>query len=159
MIFAGAGRAASPLYSYDLAVADYRLGMSFDEVADVRSYQSIVSGEPGHFVVHVGTLQVSDIPLRLKVCFKNERVYKVIAHLPPDQFDALALQSRDVFGDPRAFTTHYLSKDLVEVEGTVFQWDFPNAFLSLAKNSYNTEFATLGLVTLENNSPSVGLPN
>jgi len=139
------------LARYDLSFCGYRVGMSYDEAAEIRPIQrvdleaSFKSDRP-ILIGYVDNLLIEEIDLRFKLHFNQERLFKVIARLPPTQFEELQRIFVAAYGMPEDRSRNFEAYDGSTRSTTAYRWDFPGAQIFLLQASTNTEFATAGLM-------------
>ncbi len=138
------------LVGFDLSLAGYRLGMSFDDVAKVRPFhyeQSAInnSGNAATFYALADHVHVDGVAMTLQVSFRNEKVHKIVARVSPGSFNDVlgSLQQTLGAGEDQSRVLRYYDDE--ELRQTIYLWDFPNAEMHLIYNSSNVEFATISL--------------
>ena len=138
------------LVSLDSSLAGYQLGMSHEDVAEVRpfSYEKSAIKSPGHtptFYALAEGAYVDGATMSLQVSFRNEKVHKIVARVSADFFENVLRSIQKTMGtgeDKSRVFRNYKDED---IQQTIYQWDFPSAEMSLIKVSSNTEFATISL--------------
>lgn len=156
VLFMTAGYAsAAPegLLDYNLSLAGYSLGMSYDEAAMIRPLQYLQNTDPQqefadeiYFDAFAEHVFIDDIELNLWVRFKDKQIYKIIARFPPERLQEMRQRLYNTLGDGVNKTKVIISPDGNKVRQAVYYWDFPSAKLHLVRVSSNTEYATVGLV-------------
>jgi len=139
------------LLDFELSLAGYRLGMTFDEFAGTGrpfSYQQSVVRDPVamHFYAALENVLVDDLPMDLFVCFKNDEVHKIIARIAPDDLPAVRAKFQDTLGTGTDETRVVTGADGADILQSILRWDFPKAELLLVGISSNEQFATLSLL-------------
>ncbi len=81
----------SALVSLDVTLAGYRLGMSHQEVTEVRPFnyeQSFKNNieNTSTFYASADRVYIDGVVMKLQVSFENENVYKIVARVSPDSF-------------------------------------------------------------------------
>jgi hypothetical protein len=140
------------LVSLDLSLAGYQLGMSYENVAEVRpfSYEQSFIKSPGHtptFYALAEGAYVDGATMNIQVSFRNEKVHKIVARVSADFFENVLRSIQKTMGtgeDKSRVFRNYKDED---IQQTIFQWAFPKAEMSLIEVSSNTEFATISLAS------------
>ena len=140
------------LIHFDLSLAGYSLGMTYNDAAAIRPLFLMQSSEPAlpdmhedYFDVVVENVYVDGIEMNLWMRFKNERLYKIIARFNPEMTDSLAGTFNRALGQGEDKSKSYQDRDGSIIQQTVYFWDYPTAKLYLVKNTDNMDYATVGL--------------
>lgn len=136
---------------YDLSLAGYRLGMSFDEAAEVRPFQYTQQGRESTLdtpVVEafIDQVYIDGIETRLRLYFRDGTASKIIVRFSPDEMDEMMQRFLNALGACENRSRVLTNRSGAEVHQTVCQWMFPNAKLYLIKISSNAEYATISLI-------------
>lgn len=149
--FAGpAGATPEEVVSYNLSLAGYRIGMSYDEAVSIRPLfytqnQATDSDVLETFNVSTDLVYIDDIELDVRITFKNDAIYKVIARFPPSELEDVAQLFQRVLG--RAEDRSKILKNFhgKEMRQKVYSWNFPNATMFLIATSSEMRYATIAL--------------
>jgi len=139
------------LVDLNLFLAGYQLGMSYDDVAEVRPfhYQSSVinnSGKDSTFYALADHVYVDGVVMRLQVSFKNEKVHKIVARVSPDLFENVLRSIQQTMGTAEDKSRAFRNYNNEEIHQSIYRWGFPSAEMHLVAVSSNTDYATIGLV-------------
>ena len=140
------------LVSLDLSLAGYQLGMSHEEVADVRpfSYEQSVTkstGDTPTVYALVDHAYVDGATMSLQVSFRNEKAHKIVSRISPDFFENVLRNIQDTMGTGEDKSRVFRNYNGEDIHQTIYHWDFPNAEMYLIEVSSNTEFATISLAS------------
>lgn len=157
---------ASPdeiVYS-ELSLAGYSIGMSYDEAVSVRPLfyaqnPKTTATDSSLFDAFTDSVYLDDVALDIRISFKNERVYKVVARFSRSALESLSNRFQDALGEAEDKSKTLETYDGKVVRQTAFFWEFPNAKMYLVSASYASDYATLALIakdrvsgTSENNT-------
>jgi hypothetical protein len=136
---------------YDLSLAGYRLGMSFDEAAEVRPFQYTQESRESTLDATVvdafiDQVYLDGIETRLRLYFREGRASKIVVRFPPDEIDKMMHYFINALGACENRSRVLTNRSGAEIHQTVCQWIYPNAKLYLIKISSNAEFATISLI-------------
>jgi hypothetical protein len=151
LLFAApAGATPEEVVSYDLSLAGYRIGMSYDEAVSIRPlfYTQNTATDSDvleTFNASTDPVYVDDIELDVRITFKNDAIYKVIARFSPSELEDVAQRFQRVLG--RAEDRSKILKNFhgKEMRQKVYSWDFPNANMFLIATSSEMRYATIAL--------------
>lgn len=140
------------LVSLDLSLAGYQLGMTYEEVAEVRpfSYEQSDIKSPENiptFYASVERVYIDGAIMSLKANFKNEKVHKIVARVSPDFFENALQNIQNTIGTGEDRSRDFRNYNDEVFHQTIYHWDFPNAEIYMVKISSNTEYATIGLMS------------
>jgi len=140
------------LVSLDLSLAGYQLGMSHEEVADVRpfSYEQSVTKSTGNTPTVYALVErayVDGATMSLQVSFRNEKAHKIVARISPDFFENVLRNIHNTMGTGEDKSRVFRNYTDEGIHQTIYLWDFPNAEMYLIEVSSNTEFATISLAS------------
>lgn len=154
LIFVGEPCAASKdLMFFDLSLAGYRLGMTYDEATLVRPFD-IVAGTSApraggvHYTASVDHLFVDDVQMNMEVLFVGGTIVKIIGKFTPSAFEGVVQRLHLALGSSENKSRVIKDKKDTERHQVIFRWDFPNAqvhLISLSSTS-DAEFAAVSLV-------------
>lgn len=138
------------LVSHDLSLAGYRLGMSYEEVAEVRHFSYQPSGIKSTgtlptFYALVERTYIDGATMSLRVSFKNDKAHKIVARVSPDFFGNVLRSIQNTIGAGEDRSRVFKKYDGEDLRQTIYHWDFPDAEIYLIEVSSNTEFATISL--------------
>ena len=142
---------------FDLSLAGYRLGMTFDEAAEVRPFQYIQDNQENSddipaIEAFIDQVYIDEIETNLWLSFRTGEIANIFVRFSPDALEDVSRRFKKTLGKgenrSRAFTNHAGA----EIQQTICQWNFPHAKLHLIEISSNTEFATISLVKKRENS-------
>jgi hypothetical protein len=140
------------LIHFDLSLAGYSLGMTYDDALLERPLMFIQDTGPDHlevegnyFDAYAEQVYVEGIEMKLWVRFKNERLFKIIARFDPERSDDLAHIFNLTLGPNEDKSRSYRDREKNEIYQTVYFWNYPTAKLYLIRNSDNKKYATVGL--------------
>ncbi len=150
-LFTGIAQAEpEDLIHYDLSLAGYRLGMTFDDAAAVRPFQLLQDKEDSAntliiiaFIEHV---YIDTIETNLWVQFRDGKAAKIIVQFAPDGIEEMLQHLQAALGPGRNKSRIVTNSNGAEIKQTICQWIFPYAKLHLVGISSNTEYATISLV-------------
>ncbi|MBE0500757.1 MAG: hypothetical protein IBX47_04875 [Desulfuromonadales bacterium] len=146
----GANAASENMVDFNLSLAGYHIGMTYDEAAAVRPFHYLQnSTSPGSsaFKAFVEDLTLNDIEMNLRIDFDAGEITRIVARFPPDKMPEMLqfMQSAQGIGENRS---KELSRyDDEEIHQTIYLWDYPQAKMHLISISSVTEFATASLIT------------
>ncbi len=149
----GASHASlTSLVSFELSLAGYQLGMSFDDVAKIRPFryeQSSIEGtdNTATFYALIDHVYVDGAALCLQVSFKDEKVHKIVARMSPDFFENVKRNIEQALGVAEDKSRVFGNYNNEEIYQTIYLWDFPNAKIHLINVSSNHEFVTISLTS------------
>jgi hypothetical protein len=138
--------------NYDLSLAGYQLGMTFDEAAEVRPFQYLQEGQgdPMSSLVadaFVDQVYIDDIETNLWLRFKDGKIHKIIVRFSPELIADMAGRFMDTLGRAEDRSRTLTNLHGVESRQTVYRWAFPNSRIHLVGVSSNSNYATIGLVS------------
>ncbi len=117
LVCPGIGQASPTSFvGLDLSLAGYKLGMSVDDVAKVRPFQYELAvtnntGQTSAFYALADYVYVDGVVMSLRVSFKNEKAYKVVARVSPDWFENVLWSIQQAMGPgenkSRSFRNYY----------------------------------------------------
>ena len=145
---------------FDLSLAGYRLGMTFDEAAEVRPFQYIRDNQENSDDVpvmdaYIDQVYIDDIETNLWLSFRSGEISKIIVRFSPDALEDMSRRFKQALGKGENRSKMFTDRNGAEIQQTICQWDFPHAKLHLVKISSNTEYATISLVKkIENRKAS-----
>ncbi len=144
---------ADKIVSFNLTLAGYSIGMSFDDASAIRPMQytqntstRFQTAEAKSFNALIDHVYVDDIEMNLLLWFKNDRLAKIIARFSPDRTKEVATLFHQALGAGEDKTRTLLDAQGQEIRQTVYLWDYPAARVHLVKNSDNKAYATAALV-------------
>lgn len=144
---------ADKIVSFNLTLAGYSIGMSFDDASAIRpmQYSQDVSARfdtsaAKYFNALIDHVYVDDIEMNLLLWFKNDRLSKVIARFSPERTEEVAQLFHQALGAGEDKTRTLLDARGQEIRQTIYLWDYPTARIHLVKTSVNDNYATVALV-------------
>jgi hypothetical protein len=152
LVCPGIGQASpTSLVGLDLSLVGYQLGMSYDDVAKVRPfhYESAVTNNTGQtstFYALADHVYVDGVAMSLRVSFKNEKAYKIVARVSPHWFENVLWSIQQTMGPGENKSRAFRNYNDKEIYQSIYRWGFPSAEMHLVGVSSNTEFATISLV-------------
>lgn len=140
------------LVRFELALAGYQLGTSFDDFTKIRPFHyqqsSLQSTDnTSTFYALIDQVYIDGAISILQVSFKHEKVHKIVARMAPDCFENVKRGIEQTMGaaeDKSKFFRNYKNQ---EISQEIYLWDFPNAEIHLINVSSNPEFLTLSLTS------------
>jgi len=152
LLFAGNTYAVEDdLVFFDLSLAGYSIGMTYDEATAVRPFhyvgdiQSPRMGEP-YYTATVDHIYVDEVEMALSLDFTDEKVQKIICKFHPSAVEEMVRRFHIVLGPGENKSKVITNKRGSESRQAVYRWDFPNAKMILFGSSTNSKFALVSLV-------------
>jgi len=132
---------------YDLSLAGYRLGMSFDDANALRPILETGYMKDGSFLKsHIRQVYIDDIPVDLDLKFKDENLFMVVARVGVESIDDVRRRLTDSLGEGEDHSKVITNFEGVQVHQKVSKWTFPHAQMLFVWTSSNKGFATLSLL-------------
>ena len=151
-LFAGNAYAAEEeIVFFDLSLAGYSIGMTYDEATAVRPFhyvgdiQSPRTGEP-YYKATVDHIYVDEVEMALSLTFIDEKVQKIICKFHPSAVEEMVRRFYIALGPGENKSKVITNKRGIEIRQAVYRWDFPDAKMYLFGSSTNSKFALVGLV-------------
>ena len=144
---------------FDLSLAGYRIGMTYDEAAAVRPFHYVGDlrtprmGEP-YYTAGIDHIYVDEVEMNLSVDFFDDKVQKIIGKFHPSEIDDMIRRFHIALGQSENKSRIITDKNGIEYRQAVYRWGFPNAKMYLVGISSNSEFAVVGLVAKEEKEQS-----
>jgi hypothetical protein len=147
-----AGAHQTSLVGFDLSLAGYRLGMSYDDAARLGAFrfEQPATENPvdnAKFYAVIDSVDVEGVDMNLRLSFRNDRVYKIVARISPGSLTDVLLRFQQTLGAGDDISKVFRTYDGREVQLNNYRWQFPNAARNLVESSCITDYATIGLVT------------
>lgn len=136
---------------FDLTLAGYCIGMTYDEASTVRPFHSIedveVIGSNNQYSVgFVENVTIEDINADMGVYFRDGRIHKVVARFNPSDMGNMAQYFQNSLGRGEDKSRVITIDSGVEIREEIFRWEFPAAEINLIGISSNTDFATASMI-------------
>lgn len=144
--------ASDDLARFDLSIAGYSLGMTYDEASEVRPFEyakeieSEVDITSEMFAGCAKKVFVDNFEVDLCAYFVEGRIHKVIVRLPPPRAEEVYEFLKEAYGNAEDNSRVVLMPGGGEMKQTLYSWIFPEAKVDLMEISTNTEYATLALM-------------
>jgi len=150
LLCAGTVAASDEIVSYDLSLAGYRIGMSFDEAAAIRTlfYSQIPETASGRDVIVVAStdpVYIDAVELDVQVTFKNDAISKVFARFSPLEMEKMTQLFLQVLGRVEDKSRTIKTFQDEEVRQIIYSWEFPDAKMFLVATSSQGRYATIAL--------------
>ncbi|GEM_PF-4858396 len=152
LLFGGNAYAAEEdLVFFDLSLAGYSIGMTYDEATAVRPFHYVknVSSPPAEEPYYIATVEhiyVDNVEMNLSVSFIDDKVKKIIGKFHPSALKDMTKRLQTALGPGENKSRVVAKKDGSENRQVIYRWDFPNAKLLLVGLSSNSDFALVSLV-------------
>ena len=145
-----AGAAPEEVVSYDLSLAGYRIGMSYDDAVAIRPLLYTQNPQTGSdrsatFNASTDPVYIDNIELDVRITFRNDAIYKVIARFSPSEVEDVARRFQKVLGRAEDRSKTLKNVHGKEMRQKVYSWTFPNANMFLIATSSELRYATLAL--------------
>ena len=153
LLFAGNAYAAEEeLVFFDLSIAGYSIGMTYDEATVVRPFHYVedVPSPPAREPYYRATVEhiyVDDVEMTLFVDFINDKVQKVVGQFHPSALEDMIRRLQIALGSGENKSRVITKKNGSENKQVIYRWDFPTAKLLLVGLSSNSDFALVSLVS------------
>ncbi len=137
---------------FDLSLAGYRLGMTYDEAITVRQLYLVPNAitKTGSFDAVSDPIYIENIEIDLRLSFKHGKIFKIIGRFSPDAIKEMVHCFQEALGPGENKSKVLNNFEGKEVRQTVHFWDYPDAKMHLVEVSTVIDFATVGLVTKNN---------
>lgn len=135
---------------YDLSLAGYRLGMSFEDADALRPFQySGYFDNDSTLYARIEQVFLDDVPIDLDLRFNNRKLYMINVRIKSDSVEGINSRLRDSFGEGEDRSKTLTNFNGLEVNQRVKKWMFPHAELFSIWTSNNKDFATISLSLLK----------
>jgi hypothetical protein len=140
------------LAKYELSLAGYSLGMTYDEASMIRPFHTIKNppskarSSSERFIAVIDQVFISAVEMNVTVFFHDEKIEKVVVRFHPLFLEEVASQLLQAYGTGENRSKIYELKSGEERKQLSYQWDFPGAKITLVSMSTNSESAFVGLV-------------
>jgi len=147
---AGSVAASDEIVSYDLSLAGYSIGMSYDEAAAVRPlfYSQSPEASSGHNSIVIAStdpVYMDDVELDVLITFINDAISKVIAKVSPSDMEDVTQLFQQELGRAEDKSRTVKNFQGEEVRQKIYSWTFPDANMFLIETSSQGRYATLAL--------------
>lgn len=152
LLLVPAGVAAAESFArFDLSLAGYHLGMTYDEATAVRPFHylkdsSDLYGSGQHLSGYVDGLSIDDVSMNIEVTFSDERVTKVLARFQTSQLEEMIARFQSTFGETKNDSRTISMPNGEERHQTIYRWRFPAAEVLLVGVASNADYATACLL-------------
>lgn len=151
LVCTGSVAASDEIVSFDLSLAGYRIGMSYDEAAAVRPlfYSQSPETTSGHDSVVIAStdpVYLDAVELDVRITFINDVLSKVIAKFSPSDMEDVTQLFQQVLGRAEDKSRTVKNYHGEEVRQNIFTWVFPDANMFLIGTSSQGRYATLALI-------------
>ena len=149
-----AGKAYSAkedLVFFDLSLAGYRIGMTYDEATAIRPFHSVSNVESPYVgktysEARAEHIYVDDIEMDLWVYFIDDKIQKINGRFDPSAMEDMIRRLKIALG-----SGENKSKVITYMHGgknrqAIYRWDFPNSKMLLIGVSSNSEYSTVSII-------------
>lgn len=138
------------LIYFDLALAGYRLGMSYEEAVEVRQFNYIedvldVITEKPYSIGVVKRARIHDVDMDVSVHFHGDKAQKIVLHFSPADIEKVLKGFKTYLG-PGENRSKPIKTSSGDSQQAIYRWDFPMAEMYLVQLSSNVEYATVSLI-------------
>lgn len=150
-LFCASGASAQDqLACQDLDLFGYRIGMSYEDAVNVRTFRAVSHSEQEAVGV-VDGLRIDETAFAVKVHFKNDRVFKIVSRFNPEKLEQVASNIKSALGkngdQSKTLTVSGTNVNIL----THFHWAYPKTRIDLVSLSKNPQFATLSMLPNRHN--------
>jgi hypothetical protein len=152
-----AGKAYSAkedLVFFDLSLAGYRIGMTYDEATAVRPFHSMSDVESPYVgktysEARAEHIYVDDIEMDLWVYFIDDKIQKINGRFHPSAIEDMIGRLHIALGPGENKSREVIYKHGGKNRQVIYRWDFPTSKLFLIGLSSNSEYSTVSIVAKE----------
>lgn len=142
--------AAGDFVVFKLTLADYRLGMTYEDAVSIRPFDYIEEtgkglDSRGSFNAFAGGVFLDDIETNLLVRFEDNKIVKVISRISPFEVKKITETFQLSLGKGVGSSRDLYLSGYGTFQQSTIRWDFPNSSLHVV-NSTSTESATISLI-------------
>lgn len=146
--------APEEIVSYQLSLAGYRLGMTYDEAVAVRPFlymqnsEALLSRpEASIFEAFAENVYVDEIEMTVRISFVDDKISRIVARFSPEAMPEMLQRFQTALGPGKNKSKTFNRYDDEEIQHSVHLWDYPNAKMHMINISSVTKFATVSLIT------------
>ncbi|MEJ2492592.1 MAG: hypothetical protein P8Y84_13405 [Desulfuromonadales bacterium] len=130
---------------YTLAFAGYQFGMSYDQASSVNAFQyTQYFPENAHLVGYIENLLVDETLMDLQVCFRDDKVYKILARFDFREMDAVVERYEALLGPANRMTKDFLNTQGGTINERIYRWSFPDTEINIVRLTSQPDIAILG---------------
>jgi hypothetical protein len=150
-LFAGNTYSAEKdLVFFNLSLAGYCIGMTYEDASAIRPFHSVVDVSPPNvepsYHAKIDHLYVDDVEMDLTINFVAEKVQKVLGKIHPSSLESMLRRFNIALGPGENESRVIINENGTENRQAVYRWDFPNANMFLVGLSSNSNYAIVSLV-------------
>lgn len=141
------------IVAFNLSLAGYRLGMSYDEASAVRPFHHVSdltlrTGSNPFYEAVIDQVYVDDVEMQITLSFVDDKVQKVVCKFHPLETDRMLTLFLNTLGRSENKSRLVSLVSGIDSHQTVHKWNYPTALVILFGAS-NSNFSLVSLVDTE----------